>query len=472
MAVRANRTAGGIRLSAHSGGDVSGETSADVSIRSGPDESSFSHSPMDSSSALDLPEGQSQSQGGTAFSVPMRVQRGVRGSDRSSRTSTSSNPASTAASSIFTTGSSRTRNHVYAANGSGPDASMLSLASTAPTSVTRGNSDQGSDVEMDDGDAERRPTKGKGNDDKALTTGVEERADETDGSIRSGASSQRNQHGEDLADSSGLWHAPLTHRPLYSLQVARPSRSNRPKLSLRDAAFLFELAPHVPVEPLGLSVMQRLLAPDVDEVALIGEGEDEEAVTEAGDDEASRAEKQCRAERAALQRWEESIMRDEEERLALAASKSALAKHGSAEESQQQPRQQNDGTRRHAGKTVPRAANGIYGLPQQAQISGLRPVGYAAGDENDPIQGPLQRKDVVIDQQAPLTLLARSSNVATAGRRDQDDDPDAPIGDREGSGASVPSLHDIFGKRDRSSFHFDPMSDVVDTTRLLAGLCD
>lgn len=452
-AIRANRSAGGVQLSCQRSKEVPGistDSSADLSCRSGADES-YPHSPV-GETTFELSD--SQLQGSASFSTPLRIPRVIRSSDQSSRTSTSSNNASTTASSIFTTGSSAPRHHLYTSASSGPDASVLSFASTAPTSVTRANSEQGSDVEMDFQGSEDRRAERVASRKVGEKPSLDEDHDEPNESM--GSTDSLSSSG-DVKHTAGVNHsriesllsrsiAPLPHRPLYSLGGFQDRKGSQAKLALRDVAFLLDLSPHVSVEPPGVSMMQRLLAPDVDQVSHVDDDDDDNANADA--DAGAHDEKRARSGQGSVEHWRQDIMRGEEERLALAARNMALAKHDSPVGAQVAQTQ-------YAGKTL------------TPRVSGLRPVGSLGGqvaDENDPRMGrrPPQRKNVVIDQQAALALLSdfdsRSSNQEDKGVVEGQE--------------PMASLQSVLGKRQRSAPQPDPMADVVDTTQLLYGLCD
>lgn len=237
LAVRSNRPTGGIRTSKHQSMLHDAHPSAaDTSVGSHGAASSYLESPV-TSMVLQLPDPQL----GTAYSAVLHG-RAV-GEDILSRTNSGANSIfSMAPSSIFTTG----RHHGV----SGPDSSTTSFASTATTSFANGlTSDEGSEAE---------PAASK-------KRAAEDEIDVDKAGIDSSHTADR------TADSGIVLEIlpvkplpPLPHRPHFSqAKDKKPSQGGlRPKLGLRDAAFLFEMSPHIVVEPLGLSAMEKMLCAD------------------------------------------------------------------------------------------------------------------------------------------------------------------------------------------------------------------
>ncbi|CAO1614440.1 unnamed protein product [Sympodiomycopsis kandeliae] len=426
-AVRANRAGGGIRFTVPSREQDS--QSADTSFQSN-SQGSFDNSPVGismvdatQSRLLDVSPG---------YPSLSRVPHGARSSGQSSRNSTASNSASIAASSIFDTGNIGTRSRVYAGNG--PDASVSSFASTAPTSVALEHSESNSDIEMDLGET----TKGAVLKAHSLSMG---QVAANDAASQSGRSTV-DDDSRSMASEPWGQVDPLPHRPLYSLRGSESRWSGTSKLALRDVAFMYDLSPHVAIEPPGLSVIHRLLAADVDEVPYIDEDADSDLLPFGGSE---RDEARVKAQRAALSLWQDTIMQQEDERLAHAARKSALS--------------------RHADLTTVDKATASGNRARSSQFGGLRPATSSLYDSNRERASremypapPFHRKHFVIDQQGPLSLLGEQNKHSPS------------EGNAEGDHFQSKGLASSLGKRARSP-HFDPMADVVDTTQLLAGLC-
>ncbi|CAO1637921.1 unnamed protein product [Parajaminaea phylloscopi] len=281
LAVRSNRPTGGIRTSKERAGD-----SADVSLG---DTTACSHDASSSSayvesplpgSVLTLPTSQVQSL--HAFTTGRNTAE-----DAISRASTSTNSiSSTAPSSLF----ANTTLPRYRSGAGGADLSTTSFASTAATSFANGGrSEDGSEAEA------ASLVKGQ-NEDVARSKQPEDSPE----SVRRSAGSRS------LADRSLEDLDALPHRP-HPQNGRRSQGGLRPKIGVSDAAFLFEMSPHVVVEPLCLSAMQKMLGAD----CLSGE-QDESLATVQGD---------------AWLRDPEVISRlAQEERLALAARQSALSR--------------------------------------------------------------------------------------------------------------------------------------------------
>lgn len=395
MAVRANRASGGIQTSSIQPTPASA-ASADESFSSNQSRSdgSLVDSPVAGSAEMLPPDAQSNS----GYPNFLHIDTGrPRPSDISSSTSTSSRSASTVASSIFTTASAH-RHNSHA--GVGPDTSVTSLASTstAPTSHTRGNSETGSqdgdDVMMDSDDLkakEKMRDAVNGKDHLAVDEG---RADSGKLAVRA---------------------VPLDHRPFLKRGHAAanseysslaPSQPN--KIGLRDVAFLFELSPHVTVEPVGVAAMERLLAPEHDTLDDDEESQDENRPTSSKD--------------SLLPSF------DEEERLALAARWSAFSKHSSFEASQYD---------RHRL---------------------LAPLSSGSAARRG-------RQDYIINQQGPWSLLLKRPLLS---EREQASEAEALAAAEANKTAT--EVKTTQGKRARAAQ--DPLSEVVDPVKLLAGLCD
>lgn len=351
--------------------DSGSSSSADVSI----DSSSYSFGGTTSPAQgqmLQLPDGT------TSYLPSLRVHSG------SSRgTSTGSNSvASTAPSSLFET--SRARNgQLYTA-----DSSMVSLTSTAPTSVGHGSDDEAAHHEI----GKKRSRDASDEDEMDLD-------DERDREERSREDKQRSRryHGGDEGSSTvdsdqhehtrhSLASPTLPHRPLIG-RSSRPTHSSlRPKLQLRDAAFLFDLSPHIAVEPLGVSSLDRLMGADAED-ATHEEAEQDENQPDAFIKDESQL--------------------DDEARLALEARRCAFAKSTGADA----------------------AAASSHHLTA--------------------------RQRYLVNQQGPLTMILdqRNEEAKTSPQKADDDSAAAP------------------GKRTRTK-EPDPVVDVIDPVRLLAGLCD
>lgn len=268
LAVRSNRAAGGIRTSRGESADANtsltaeSSGSADATMQHLPPSSTSSsavHSPLEAS-VLQMPDGQS---------YPISLRNNVSLSSRNSAGSGSA--ASTTASSIFTTGR----------RGEGPDSSTTSFASTAPTSL-------GQDSEEDDG-SESRVAARQG--DGRHQEGPKRKRDPDQMDVDRGTDSHDDSFdtSRDRTDDSGIVieRSPaekLPHRPLFSGGRPRqgglrpPSssssssspttadqRDGSSRIGIRDLAFLFELSPHIVVEPLGISSRERLLGADAED---------------------------------------------------------------------------------------------------------------------------------------------------------------------------------------------------------------
>lgn len=443
LAVRANRAAGGIRTSGHARhrSRDAGDTVGDDGIRT-----SYPASPLEGAPPQ-LPDGDGVPSYAASYPA-IRMHRPER-SAHSSRNSSSSNSASTVVSSIFTTGSAGAPQKRYMQTGTGPDASTISFASTAPTTHVEEDTPAGSTDGMDV-DREGELAAGK------LGGGV--------GGVGGGDGGDGDESTDSRADDSGVvisdvWPAktaavqpqPLPNRPLYRSGSRKRRRSNdgaaglgagvrggSRKLGLRDVAFLLELSPHVLVEPFGVGAMEKLLAPDTDDGVAhdenlpgdLGGGSDLDVVNADAD-------------------------LGPEERLALAARLSAFSKQGGSVGS---------------------------GLADTQNSSAGAGTGAAAPPSS---ASALARNKYLVDQQGPLSLLLARSVLAERGRNQNHADASTGAGAGVAAGAldaekdkdkaqSQPQPQPQSGqKRPRSAAaHLDPLSDVVDPVKLLAGLCD
>ncbi|EPQ26010.1 uncharacterized protein PFL1_06464 [Pseudozyma flocculosa PF-1] len=125
------------------------------------------------------------------------------------------------------------------------DSSMLSLASTAPTSLTGPSSPS-----VRDGDSSQLH-------DSSFTASQDD--DDDDHHRQANGISAKKSHLHALSSSS----APST-----------PVENGTGRLTLADMSFLLELAPHSVVEPMGQGTQERLLAPDWDEDAILASAGD------------------------------------------------------------------------------------------------------------------------------------------------------------------------------------------------------
>lgn len=258
-------------------GDVSIDSASGDADSSAASSMSFDTTSPTHGAMLQLPDG------GTAYLPSLRIHR-----DDDSRRGTSTGShsvASTAPSSIFDTSASSNRRHLYASTA---DSSMVSLASTAPTSVGHHSDDDGSS----NGAKRRRDASDDG----------EEGGDSGDMDVDAQLQSKMRFDAGDIDGEA----TSLPHRRLFGSSGDRPTHSSlRPKLGLRDAAFLFELTPHVAVEPLGVSSLERLIGADAEDVT------DVDLEAEEGADENKPA---------------STVGLDAEQRLALAARRCAFSK--------------------------------------------------------------------------------------------------------------------------------------------------
>ncbi|SNX85200.1 related to HFI1 - adaptor protein required for structural integrity of the SAGA complex [Melanopsichium pennsylvanicum] len=119
------------------------------------------------------------------------------------------------------------------------DSSMLSLASTAPTSLTGPSSPSAKDSEMQDSSFTNSST----------------------------AADSEESTGNRLKRSRDAMESSSTDRSI-------PNGAASTRLTVSDLAFLLQVAPHTVVEPMGQGTQERMLAPEwVDEDSLFGDEE-------------------------------------------------------------------------------------------------------------------------------------------------------------------------------------------------------
>lgn len=238
----------------------------------------------------------------------------------------------------------------------------------------------------------------------------EEEDGDEDESMQTFESEDRTKRHEAAQDDSGvvtsgaplLASIPLPHRSTIKRKAGRRPPFGTPhghaKIGLRDVAFLFDLSPHISVEPMGQSAMERMLAAEYDDSYAQDENAGPMSLDQPG--------------------------LGEEERLALAARLSAFSKHTGFEASQHEPERL------------------LSSLPSKSRSRG--------------------RQDFLINQQGPWSLLLERGILAERQRGDGKAQ-DGKSGDAATSTAATT-------KKVRGAQ--DPLSDVVDPVKLLAGLCD
>lgn len=388
MAVRSNRPTGGIRTADSSASQAAaGDTSVGSSLAAQDASSSACIDSPLSASVLPLPD----NQGDVPTQAHLSLQRNRIniGEDASSRTSTGSNSvASTAPSSLFTGGSNGRHHGVGLNSGSGADSSTISFVSTAATSFANmSGSEEGSERGNATTKTRKRHSPDQHDDDDDDEEDNNEM--EVDQDDSHGPTVDHSFHDQpSVAQLTLPTDSELPNRP----SMRRHTGGLRPKLALRDAALLLEMSPHVVVEPLGLSAMERLLGADGDE-------------DDTGDDDSQQV--GWLGDAQAISRLAQ------EERLALAARDSALSKGGEARNAQ--------------------------------------PLSVSQAQNN--------RSRFVVNQQGPLALILDAD--ARKNLAEKEDKSEKAL-----SPPPAPTNKKSRGK------DLDPLSDVVDPVKLLAGLCD